>query len=110
MTTSVDEQSKPCGRCGIPMSRKRYNGRLEDLGVFKRRKYCSRSCGNTRENVGYDMLSIRARMHLKTKCEACGSAYMLAAHHKDENRENNEPSNIQTLCVRCHAKHHHGTL
>jgi len=31
-------------------------------------------------------------------------------HHKDGNRANNVAGNIQTLCVRCHAKLHHGTL
>jgi len=106
----VAEQSKPCERCGTAMQRKRFNGVLEDLGAYRRRKFCSLSCANKRDDLGYDSFSLRARMHLKTSCEACGSGYMLAAHHKDKNRENNTPENIQTLCVRCHAKLHHGTL
>lgn len=106
----VQEQPKPCETCGVLMSRKRFNGVLEDSVTFKRRRFCSLSCANTRTEVGYHGLSWRARKHLKTSCEACGSVYMLAAHHKDGDRENNEASNIQTLCVRCHARLHHGTL
>lgn len=106
----VNEQSKPCESCGCQMRRKRFGGRLEDLGVFRRRKFCSLSCANTRQTVGYHGNSWRARQHLKTNCEVCGSDYLLAAHHKDENRDNNTPENIETLCVSCHTKHHHGTL
>jgi hypothetical protein len=106
----VQEQPKPCEACGTMMSRKRFNGVLEDLTHFGRRRFCSLSCANTRTTVGYHGLSWRARKHLKTNCEVCGSAKMLAAHHRDENRENNEPENIQTLCVTCHARLHHGTL
>jgi 5-methylcytosine-specific restriction endonuclease McrA len=106
----VQEQPKPCGACGVMMSRKRFNGVLEDLATFRLRRFCSLSCANTKNKVGYHGLSWRARKHLKANCEACGSDYMLAAHHRDHNRENNTPENIQTLCVKCHARLHHGTL
>lgn len=106
----VVEQPKPCATCGTMIQRKRYSGVLENLKKFNERKYCSRTCGNTRSKVGDSMLCKRARKHLKTNCEVCSSDYMLAAHHKDKNRENNTSENIQTLCVRCHAKFHHGTL
>jgi len=106
----VKEQSKDCETCGTSISRKRYSGRLEDLGAFKRRKFCSLSCANTREEVGYHGNSWRARKHLRKRCEICGGSKLLAAHHVDENRSNNTPENIQTLCVTCHNKLHHGTL
>ncbi|WP_147401688.1 hypothetical protein [Acutalibacter sp. 1XD8-33] len=35
---------KRCPVCGALMVRKRYNGRLEDMGAFLRRVYCSRKC------------------------------------------------------------------
>ncbi|NDE99979.1 MAG: HNH endonuclease [Verrucomicrobia bacterium] len=44
----------------------------------------------------------RARKHRGTSCEACGSTDLLHAHHVDGQPENNDPSNIQTLCVFCH--------
>ena len=104
------EQSKSCATCGTAMYRKRFNGRLEDLGAWKRRKFCSLSCANTKKEVGYHGNSWRARKHLKHSCENCGSKKTLAAHHKDGNRKNNSAKNIMTLCVTCHALHHHGKL
>lgn len=106
----VNEQSKACEACGMSMSRKRFGERLEDLTAFKRRRFCSLSCSNTRKVVGYHGNSWRARKHLEKHCEICGGVNMLAAHRMDGNRENNQADNIQTICVTCHAKLHHGTL
>ena len=44
----------------------------------------------------------RAAKHKKDKCEACGSAVNLVAHHVDQDVKNNDPSNIETLCKPCH--------
>lgn len=48
--------------------------------------------------------------HRKTRCEVCGrkrtSHRNLDVHHKDEDRSNNDPSNLQTLCWSCHTKLH----
>jgi hypothetical protein len=96
------EQSKPCGTCGATMFRKRSSERLEDLGVFNRRKYCSRSCGNSRQEVKTGTLLWRARRHRKKACEACGYTRFLHAHHVDQNQENNDQTNLQTLCKHCH--------
>jgi hypothetical protein len=95
---------KNCATCGAAMERNRYNGQLEDLGVFKRRKYCSLRCANTRVTEGLTKhgYSWRARKHLKDHCEACGYRKTLHAHHVDQNQANNEPENIQTLCKHCH--------
>lgn len=43
------------------------------------------------------------------ECERCGyDKYpaILHVHHKDHNRSNNEPSNLEILCPRCHVVHH----
>lgn len=94
---------KCCARCGADLERKRFNGRLEDLGVFKRRKYCSHVCASTRVRPGHwGTYHWRARRHRKSRCEACGSTDALHAHHVDGQPENNDPMNIQTLCVWCH--------
>lgn len=96
------EETKSCACCGSAMLRKRFNGRLEDLSGFKRRRFCSRSCANTRKDLTKHGYSWRARKHLKEKCEACGYKRALQAHHVDQNIANNEPQNIQTLCKHCH--------
>ena len=94
---------KFCERCGGQYSRRRSNGRLEDLSVFKRRKYCSLHCANQRERPRHwETYHWRARRHRKSSCEACGSTQKLHAHHVDGSPQNNEPDNIQTLCSYCH--------
>jgi len=40
------------------------------------------------------------------KCEICGSTENLELHHKDRNPKNNDPSNIQLLCRKCHRRIH----
>jgi hypothetical protein len=46
------------------------------------------------------------RAFKKDKCERCQSTKFLCVHHKDENRENNKLSNLETLCKSCHQEHH----
>lgn len=99
-----------CKACGKPLKRKRMNGRLEDLGVFSRRVYCNRSCmaqGYVKDAPRKGTYHQRARKLRGKSCENCGSTRYLAAHHIDGNWKNNSPKNIQTLCAKCHAHHHH---
>ena len=42
----------------------------------------------------------------KTECEKCGGKSRLGLHHKDRDRTNNSPENLQTLCPRCHTSTH----
>jgi hypothetical protein len=50
------------------------------------------------------------RIHVKGFCEADGCDYVsrsddhrdMDVHHRDGNHDNNDPSNLQTLCVLCH--------
>ena len=42
-------------------------------------------------------------------CQLCshdGSESRLDIHHKDRNKKNQKPSNIEVLCHRCHMKEH----
>ena len=43
----------------------------------------------------------------KDFCERCGNKENLIVHHKDRDRHNNELSNLETLCRKCHFKEHH---
>ena len=70
--------------------------------MFMKRRFCSLSCANTRTDLTKHGYSWRARKHLKKKCEACGYARALQAHHIDQDKAHNEPENIQTLCKHCH--------
>lgn len=42
----------------------------------------------------------------KAQCELCSSTRYLVVHHIDKNRYNNDPSNLQTLCRKCHTIQH----
>lgn len=44
----ADPKERFCPCCGLKLTRKRFNGRLEDRTAFARRVYCSRICANTR--------------------------------------------------------------
>lgn len=96
---------KICKTCGKAFNRKVMpNGRKQDVKLFLKQEFCSLSCANTRETMtltahGY---SFRARKHLKECCEACGYTKTLHAHHIDQDKTNNSPENIQTLCKHCH--------
>ena len=50
------------------------------------------------------------RKNLKPTCEACGfipdHPRQLEVHHMDEDRSNNAPDNLTTLCANCHALIH----
>lgn len=111
MTRRKDEPRRYCHFCGARLERKRINGRLEDLGVFKRRKYCDFVCMGMGQRKGSDDLSRqghlwRSRQHRKDACERCGTRERLHVHHEDGNWQNADPSNLVTLCATCHLKLH----
>lgn len=101
---------KYCVHCGQRMARKRYRGTLESNLSFRRRKFCGFRCmGDYKLGSGKrpdKSRSKEARRHLGTWCVLCISGRPLQIHHWDENHANNEPSNVGTLCIRCHARWH----
>lgn len=100
---------KDCLNCGQSLTRKNYNGRLEDFTVFSKRKFCSRTCMGqfkTKDLPTDSTLLKRYKIFKKEKCENCGSMSQLGVHHKDKNRLNNSEENLQTLCASCHTKLH----
>jgi hypothetical protein len=102
---------KTCDQCGSTMTRKRINGRLEDMGTFLRRRYCDQQCMAAAfvkdAPSHWDTFHSRARKKRRSCCESCGGTTRLHAHHIDGDRTNNSDENIQTLCVHCHVTHHH---
>lgn len=45
---------------------------------------------------------------MKPQCECCGATENLHLHHNNQDRMNNSPDNLQTLCASCHTKWHWG--
>lgn len=67
--------------------------------------------GNSRKNKGEYSSSYKDGIgtymkYKKDACEICNSKKFLCVHHKDGNRHNNSPKNLQTLCRKCHTKEH----
>lgn len=58
------------------------------------------------DSTNRQTMHYRARKHRKDACEQCGSTDSLEVHHKDEDRTNNNPANLETLCGPCHRSHH----
>ena len=100
------DPEKYCEVCGVRLSRKRFGGRLEDMGRFVTRRTCGQSCGNTKREVGKDALHWRARKYLAATCQECGTTERLHVHHIDRDPANNSPANLATLCASCHLKLH----
>ena len=98
-----------CEFCKKRMSRKRYNGRMEDLTAFKCRKFCDRMCmakSMIRLEVTLAGLRSRAKKFRGKKCESCAATEKLQIHHLDGNPANNAWANLMTLCPVCHTKWH----
>ena len=62
----------------------------------------------------YHGLSSRTRKKLTVvagKCARCGLAKpRLDTHHKDRDKHNQTPSNLEVLCHRCHMQEHHDEI
>lgn len=109
---------KYCTYCGALLERKRYNGRLEDLSTFNRRKYCGRECmkrafvKKDATNQNWEDSHHSARMiaymieEREKVCEICGSKQNVDVHHKDGNYRNNTSKNLVLVCRSCHNKLH----
>lgn len=86
--------------------------------------FCTRLCKDTAQRIGgltaiqpkhYTEESknyrLKAMRLLPNHCANCGYKThidVLQVHHIDENRNNNDISNLMILCPTCHVAHHKG--
>lgn len=77
-------------------SRKKYHPEIE-MGV---------GSGNGFKNKHQPISINTYRKHVDTKCAWCDATDNLLVHHIDGNRQNNDLTNLVTLCKRCHQTHH----
>ncbi len=100
---------KHCSFCDKLLSRKRFNGRLEDLSAFRKRKYCDALCmaqSMVQEEVTKSMYHKRAQEFKEPQCSTCGTTLGLHVHHRNGDHTDNAPANLITLCGSCHLKWH----
>lgn len=50
--------------------------------------------------------SVYRKFNINVICEKCGLFQNIHIHHKDEDRKNNNISNLQALCRSCHISLH----
>jgi hypothetical protein len=72
--------------------------------------YYDKTCANCRRKEKYGLLATQSNYkYIKYKKEICEKCNFIPEHscqldvdHIDGNRNNNNPSNLQTLCANCH--------
>jgi hypothetical protein len=113
MQNIKQEPPKRCAACSEILLRKQFNGRLESINVFLRRKYCNRGCmaaAMVKPVVKRQTYLQRARPRRLDHCEICqASGIRLTIHHKNRIWSDNQPGNLQTLCSSCHTSLHHAS-
>lgn len=101
----VAEHKKICRCCGKDFI---FKGRVKTK-AYESAKFCSRSCANNRQSWWNDNAThyrTIAFQHHEEKCVVCGFDKIVAVHHIDENRQNNDPSNLIPLCPNHHEMVH----
>lgn len=77
--------------------------------AYEKSQFCSRSCANNRtewwKDNATDYRTIAFR-HYKKECAICGFDKIVAVHHRDEDRSNNQISNLVPLCPNHHEMIH----
>jgi 5-methylcytosine-specific restriction endonuclease McrA len=105
MTLLKDQIQGICIACKINKQARDLNSKL---GFKRYIKYC-RTCQCLRYGMIRDKEYKKYKKYKKDKCEKCdfkGDPIQLDVHHKDHNRKNNSPDNLQTLCANCHRLKH----
>ena len=101
----IEEHTKECVRCGNSFT---FEARYKTK-AYKEKKYCSRSCSNNRSDWWKGNASryrtICFQYHPK-QCIICGFDKIVEVHHRDHNRNNNEPMNLIPLCPNHHQMLH----
>ena len=101
---------KICAQCGKEVRKTPSDLSNSKSGLV----FCNRECKELAQRIGgieeiqpdhYGVVG-SYRRYKGNICERCGfvpeNPCQLDVHHVDENHENNEQSNLQTLCANCH--------
>jgi ribosomal protein L37E len=113
-----------CAFCGLIFTRSQSNLSKSKSGLY----FCSRSCKDKAQRLesgnpqihpphygtgtsGWGYREV-ARKHHPLKCNRCGYDELpgiLRVHHKDRDRTNSDPKNLEILCPNCHEIDHYLT-
>ena len=107
-----------CAKCGKQIRRRPSQIARSKTGL----QFCSQACHNQAQTLEFGIQAVhlphytnydtsrsyrrKALAHYGKTCQRCGYdavEKMLDAHHRDGNRQNNKVTNLEVLCVWCHA-------
>lgn len=108
-----------CFTCGVEFEKNPSRLVNSKHGVY----FCGRKCKDEGQRLENGITAIQphhygtgqanyrkiASRHYDQICNRCGYAEypeVLVVHHKDRNRDNNLPSNLEILCPTCHEVEH----
>jgi len=109
-----------CSNCGREIERTPSKLKLAKHGFY----FCDRECKEEAQKLGGKCPEIRPahfgtgtgeysyresmKEEIKLGCVDCSNkiTYLIAVHHKDGDRKNNNKSNLEVVCKNCHAKRH----
>lgn len=118
MVDMVKRKEKQCIRCNkvfLPTgaSQKRCSGcakehTKESMKEYHKQRYIRKGYkqGGTSNNNWKGGIATYRNLIEKTACAKCSGEKSLLIHHVDEDRYNNDVSNLQVLCKRCHQIQH----
>lgn len=114
MTKFVQKIGKICKYCDNkfwPISNRQKMCSQQCSTDFERkdalRRYHEKKNGTFTSTMTYSGIGLYKKIMENVKsCTKCGSTQFLVVHHKDENRQNNDISNLEKLCKRCHQIEH----
>lgn len=108
-----------CDNCGAPFQRTQSYLKKSKSGL----RFCSRKCKDEAQRLDSHNPEIHpphygtgegtyrdvAKRNHPLRCNRCGYneiVGILKVHHKDRNRRNNKPENLEILCPTCHDLEH----
>ena len=101
----IERHKKFCNCCGKEFI---YEGRIKTK-AFLKAKFCNRSCANNRQDWWNENVTHYRTIALKywdRECAICGFDKIIAVHHVDENKKNNDKENLIPLCPNHHEMVH----
>jgi len=108
----------PCHTCG----KSTYKTQTDQRRSLSQQHFCSKSCQTIWRNTQYSgskhsnwttgessYRKILSRTNIPKLCCKCktNDTRILAVHHKDRNRNNNDVTNLLWICHNCHYLVHH---
>jgi 5-methylcytosine-specific restriction endonuclease McrA len=114
LSDNVSKTERICRTCSkkfLPISNRQLTCKVCNPASIKRddedRRRADFSLQKSKSSNGWkNGIGVYRLIGKKSVCGRCSSKLHLVVHHKDGDRTNNEPSNLQTLCKKCHQLDH----